>query len=438
MTTLAATSEQALFSRISRRLLPFLFVLYIISFLDRVNVSYAGKQMQHDLATNGLNEKVFGTGAGIFFLGYFLFEIPSNLILQKVGARRWIARIMLTWGLVATAMMLVRGPRSFYGIRILLGLAEAGFFPGMILYLTYWFPAERRARAVATFMTATAVAGVLGSLISSLILAKLDGVGGLHGWQWVFLLEGFPSIVLGFVVLQILPDSPADAHWLSAAEVELLAQRMVREHHTAGHRAADLLSALFHPRVWLLTAVYFCIALGMYCVGFWLPQLIGAAWPGHSVPQVTLMSGIPYAAAAIGMVLVSRHSDKTGERRMHTSVCLGAGALGAVASALFHQPAIAVISFSLVALGIWCSVGPFWSLPPAFLAGTGAAGGIAFINSIGNLGGFVGPYIFGTIKLRTGSFTLAYWALAGFMAAGAIGVLLVPHKPQPPSAETLV
>jgi MFS family permease len=415
---LSTAEERALFSRISRRLLPLLFILYVVSYLDRMNVSFAGLQLRRDLEPVGLGARAFGIGSGIFFLGYFLFEIPSNLILVRVGARRWIARIMLTWGVIATAMMFVRGPRSFYVLRFLLGLAEAGFFPGVILYLTYWFPARRRARAVAFFMTATAASGVFGALVSTAILG-LDGRLGLHGWQWIFLLEGLPALALAFVVLRMLPNGPQDARWLSDAERTMLGELLKEEDRTGRHRSSDLLAAFSRPRVWLLTCVYFSIALGMYCVSFWLPQLIAAAWPGHADWQVTLVSGGPYAVAAIIMVLVGRSSDRTGERRLHVSLSLLAAAAGAAASAAFHSPLIALIAFALVTVGIWSAIGPFWGIPPAFLAGTAAAAGIALINSFGNLGGFLGPSIFGAVKQRTGSFAVAFWILCGILLLGA-------------------
>jgi ACS family tartrate transporter-like MFS transporter len=418
------TDESELFRKISRRLLPFLFILYVVSYLDRMNVSFAGLSMRRDLAANGLTAQVFGVGSGIFFWGYFLFEVPSNLLLQRFGARKWIARIMFTWGLIATAMMLVRGPRSFYALRFLLGLAEAGFFPGMILYLTYWYPAARRARAISIFMTATAASGVFGALVSAAILS-LEGHAGLRGWQWLFLLEGLPAIALAVAVLKFLPNGPQDARWLSDEERSSLADLLARDHRAAGHRTRDLLSAVVHPGVWLLTSVYFCVALGMYCVSFWLPQLIAAAWPGHKDWQVTLISGGPYAVAAVGMILVGRSSDRTGERRWHAAISLLVAALGAAASAAFHQPVIALIAFSLVAMGIWSAIGPFWSLPPSFLAGTAAAGGIALINSFGNLGGFLGPSLFGAIKQQTGSFTDAYWMLAAILALGGVLVCFV-------------
>ena len=418
----SASEESALFSKISRRLLPFLFILYVASYLARVNVGFAGLSMKRDLDLAGLTAERFGLGLGLFFIGYLLFEIPSNLILEKVGARKWIARIMLTWGLVAMAMALVRGPRSFYLLRILLGVAEAGFFPGVILYLTYWYPPSRRARAVATFMIATAVSLVAGALVSALIL-RLDGVANLHGWQWLFILEGLPSAILAVFVFFYLPDSPADAHWMTDADRALLADTFTREQAAARHHVGDLFKALVHGRVWLLTGVYFMVALGMYCVGLWLPLLLAGAWPGHNDKTYTLLSAIPYAVAAIGMVIIARSSDRTGDRRWHAAFCLfgsAIGAAGAAASASLHQPALTLASFSLVALGIWGAIGPFWAMPGAFLAGTGAAGGIALINSVGNLGGFLGPYIFGYVKQHTGSFTAALWILAGLLTLGGI------------------
>jgi ACS family tartrate transporter-like MFS transporter len=435
-----ASNESALFAKISRRLLPFLFLLYVVSYLARVNVSFAGLSMKRDLDSHGLTAERFGLGLGLFFVGYLLFEIPSNLILEKVGARKWIARIMLTWGLVAMAMALVRGPRSFYALRILLGVAEAGFFPGVILYLTYWYPPSRRARAVATFMTATAVSGVAGALVSTAIL-RLDGVQNLHGWQWLFVLEGLPSVLLSGVVLLLLSDGPANARWMSDADRGLLADAFAREHGPAQRHVGDLARALTHPRVWLLTSVYFTVALGMYCVSLWLPLLLSAAWPGHKDMHYTLLSAIPYAVAAIGMVAIARNSDRTGDRRRHAAICLlGAalGAAGAAASASLHQPAVTLAAFSLTALGIWGSIGPFWAMPPAFLAGTAAAGGIALINSVGNLGGFLGPYIFGYVKQRTGSFTTALWILAGILAFGAIlaSILRLPPTPSPSGRRT--
>lgn len=419
-------SDRLLFAKVAWRLLPFLFLLYVVSYLDRVNVSFAGLQMRRDLAASGFNDAAYGFGSGIFFLGYFLFEIPSNLILQRVGARKWICRIMVTWGIISACMMFVRGPRSFAALRFLLGFAEAGFFPGVILYLTYWFPARRRARAVALFMTATAISGVIGSLVSSRLLG-LEGVGALHGWQWLFIAEGTPAVLLGVVVLLALPDGPREAGWLADEErARLDALLAVDPDAASHHRATDLSAALTHGRVWLLTGVYFCVALGLYCVSLWVPQLIKQAWPGHTDQQVSLLTAIPYGAAAIGMVLVGLHSDHTGERRWHVAGSLLVGAAGAaIAACVHHDPPVAVAAFSLAALGIWSAFGPFWSLPSTFLAGTAAAAGIALVNSVGNLGGFVGPVVFGYFKQQTGGFARALWTLAAVLGAGAVLVLFV-------------
>ncbi|MDB5330064.1 MAG: major facilitator superfamily 1 [Phycisphaerales bacterium] len=423
-------ADRLLFAKIAWRLLPFLFLLYVVSYLDRVNVSFAGLQMKHDLAGTGFGDAAYGIGGGVFFLGYFLFEIPSNLILERVGARAWICRIMLTWGVISACMMFVEGPKSFYLMRFLLGLAEAGFFPGVILYLTYWFPATRRARAVALFMTATAASGVIGSLVSYKLLG-LEGRGGLHGWQWLFLLEGVPAVLLGVVVMLVLPNGPKDARWLSDAQRDRLGELMACEQDGAAyHRATDLAASLSHGRVWLLTGIYFCIALGLYCVSLWVPELIRQAWPGHTNQQVVLMTAIPYSAAAIGMVLVALHSDRTGERRWHVAGSLFVGAAGAaVSAAVNYHPAVAVAALSVAALGIWSAFGPFWSMPPAFLAGTAAAAGIALVNSVGNLGGFVGPSLFGLIKEHTGGFAGALWTLAAVLAAGGVLVLQVKLPP---------
>ncbi|HET6248397.1 MAG TPA: MFS transporter [Tepidisphaeraceae bacterium] len=420
-------SDRLMFAKIASRLLPFLFILYLISYLDRTNLSFASIPMTADLKSAGFNDWVFGFGSGIFFLGYALFEIPSNLILERVGARVWMCRIMLTWGVISACMMFVRGPNSFYGLRFLLGLAEAGFFPGMILYLTYWFPAARRARAVAMFMTATALSGVFGGPLSGLILRYLSGKAHLPGWQWLFLAEGIPAIALGFVVLWILPNGPKDAHWLSPAERARLNELLIADRPAAGSGHSHSLSrAILDLRVWLLTFVYFCISVGLYCVTFWLPKIINQAWPGHAAWQVSFMSAIPYGAAAIAMVCVGLHSDHTGERRWHAVLSLLAGAGGAVAAAFFaHTPLMSLIALSVTAMGIWSAFGPFWSMPSAFLGGTAAAGGIALINSLGCLGGWVGPAMVGWLKSANGNFSAGLWMIATVLAAGAVGAYFV-------------
>src|SRR3989442_2451099 len=304
----------AVLGKAPRRLIPFMFVLYVVAYLDRINVGFAALQMRADL---GFDDRIYGLGAGIFFVGYFLFEVPSNLLLERLGARLGIARIMVTWGLIASAMMLVRGARSFSLLRFLLGVAEAGFFPGMILYLTYWFPAAERAHAVARFMTATATAGVVGGPISGALLA-MDGVGGLRGWQWLFLVEGLPAVVLGLVVLAYLPDGPASASWLTHEERRSLAARLGPEQAIEAHHAATIGEALADRRVWRLAVLYFVLVTGLYGVGLWLPQIVkGLSGLGDVIVRV--VSAVPYLAAAGGMVVVGRHSDRTARRRLHVA-----------------------------------------------------------------------------------------------------------------------
>jgi ACS family tartrate transporter-like MFS transporter len=412
-------------ARITRRLIPFLFLLYIVAYLDRVNVGFAALQMKADL---GFSDAVYGLGAGIFFLGYFLFEVPSNLILERVGPRWWIARIMISWGLISSAMMFVRGELAFHALRFLLGVAEAGFFPGMILYLTYWFPAAERARAVALFMTATAMAGVVGGPLSGALL-EMDGIGGLAGWQWLFLIEGLPAVALGFVVLRVLCDRPEQAQWLEPHERSWLVARLAAERETVAtsHRNIELRRAIAEPRVWSLVVLYFALIIGIYAVSLWLPQIV-AGLARMSPLTVGLVTAIPYLVASIGMVVVGRHSDRSGERRWHIAGPALAGAVGFAASASVEDPVLALASLSLAALGIWSALGPFWTVPPSFLAGTAAAGGIALINSIGNLGGFVGPYALGLLKQATGTFRLGFLLLALSLLVVAALALRLPRE----------
>jgi ACS family tartrate transporter-like MFS transporter len=404
-----------------RRLLPFLFLLYVVAYLDRVNVGFAALQMN---AALGLSAAVYGLGAGIFFVGYTLFEVPSNLLLERLGARVWIARIMITWGLVSAAMMFVQGPASFYALRLLLGIAEAGFFPGIILYLTYWFPAAERARATAYFMTATALAGVVGGPISGALLT-MDGMLGLAGWQWMFLLEGLPATLLGLIVLRVLPNGPAEAAWLTLPEREALIDRLQEDSAVAVDLQHGLAGAFRSRRVWLLCALYFCLVCGLYGISFWLPQLLRgqSAW---SDLRVGVASALPYLAAAIVMVAVAAHSDRTGERRWHTAIPLWTGALGFAVSSQAPSAAGALAALTLAAM-MWAAFGPFWTLPPAFLRGTAAAGGIALVNSVGNTGGFAGPYMVGFVKDWTGRFEAGLLLLAAVLATGGCLALLVPR-----------
>lgn len=424
-----ATGELArrTLAKVRRRLIPFMFLLYIVSYLDRVNVGFAALQMNADL---GFSATVYGLGAGIFFLSYVLFEVPSNIVLERVGARLWIARIMISWGIVSAGSMFVSGVASFYTLRFLLGAAEAGFFPGMILYLTYWIPQAERARAVALFMTATAMAGVVGGPISGALLG-MDGIGGLRGWQWLFVIEGVPSIVLGVVVLFWLTDRPEHARWLDEDERRWLSTTMADERASLAGRGVDRAMGAFRSaRVWWLSLVYFTLVIGLYGISFWLPQIIQGLSTMTDF-QVGIVSAVPYLVATLVMVVVGTYSDRSGARRGPVAGCALAGAVGFVASAWFTNPVWSLASLSLAAAGIWGALGPFWTLPAAFLSGTAAAAGIALINSAGNVGGFLGPYLLGAVKDRTQSFGSGLVVLAVLMAVGGVVTLRLRDRTAP-------
>jgi ACS family tartrate transporter-like MFS transporter len=410
-----------------RRLLPFLFLLYVVSYLDRVNVGFAALQMN---AAIGLSDVTYSLGAGIFFLSYTLFEVPSNIILARVGARLWIARIMITWGLVSASMMFVNSAGSFYALRFALGAAEAGFFPGIIYCLTRWFPSDERARAIAGFMTAVVVAGMIGGPLSGFLLS-LGGVGGLAGWQWLFVLEGLPAIVLGFVVLRALPEQPSDALWLTPAERAALTARLEDENTGRAIVVRSFGGAVASGRVWLLAVVYFTIPVALYAMGFWLPQIIKAA-AGGSDAMAGVLTAIPYAVAAIGMVVVGRHSDRTGERRWHIAVCAVVAGLAFTASAFVGGIVPSLAALSLAMLGLASMLGPFWTLATSTMSGVGAAAGIALVNSVGNIGGFVGPTIIGFIRDATHSFSAGLVSVGAVLAAGGLLVLAV-NQPEKPS-----
>lgn len=417
------TTPESALRKVRWRLIPFLFLLYIVAYLDRVNVGFAGIDMSEDL---GFSAAVYGLGSGIFFLSYTLFEVPSNLILARVGVRVWIARIMFTWGICSTAMLLVNNQATFYLLRFLLGIAEAGFFPGIILYLTHWFPARERARAVGLFMTATAMAGVIGAPISSALL-RLDGAIGLHGWQWLFLIEGLPAILLAPLVLTYMTERPADARWLTAEERAWLTREMDAEHAETEHAHVTLRAALTSPRLWIVSLPYFCVVIAFYGVTFWLPQILQAG-SSYSAAMVVLLSAIPYVAATAGLVVVGANSDRLRERRWHVAVPCLIGATGFALTVLAPPtPAFALTTLSIAAFGIWGTLGPFWAIPTAFLRGTAAAGGIALVNSIGNVGGFVGPYAMGWIREATGGFSAGLLTLGGVLVLGAIIVLSLPE-----------
>jgi MFS transporter, ACS family, tartrate transporter len=413
------TSESAL-RKVHWRLIPFLFLLYIVAYLDRVNVGFASIDMNRDLR---FSDTVYGLGSGIFFISYTLLEVPSNLMLARVGARLWIARIMFSWGVLSTAMIFVDSPLRFYVIRFLLGAAEAGFFPGIILYLTQWFPQRERARAVGLFMTATAMAGVIGAPLSSALL-RLDGSWGLRGWQWLFIVEGVPAILLVPVVLLYMTERPADAKWLSVHEREWLTREMAAEHAETSTSIVTLRGALGTLRLWIVSLPYFCIVIAFYGIAFWLPQLVQSMSTLGSA-TIVLLSAIPYVAATIGLVVVGSRSDRARERRRHVAGSCLIGAAGFVLTVLAPAtPAFALMTLSIAAFGIWGTLGPFWAIPTAMLRGTAAAGGIALVNSIGNVGGFVGPYLMGWIRVASGgSFNAGLLTLAAILVVGAVVAL---------------
>lgn len=409
------------------RLLPFLILLYIVSYLDRINVSFAALTMNRDL---GLSQTAYGFGAGIFFLGYVLFEVPSNLILVKTGPRIWIARIMTTWGLATMAMTLTAGPTSFAALRFVLGVAEAGFFPGIILYLTYWFPQAYRAKAVALFMTATPVAGLIGSPVSGWLLG-LHGLGGLAGWQWLFILEGLPAVLLGVIVFFRLPGDPAEAAWLSPEERQAVTLALEAENRAiASRHLSGLGEGLTNPKVWLGGWVYFCMVVAMYGLVMWLPQIIARALPEAPIMTVSLLVMIAYAFAIVGMVAIGASSDRRGERRFHVMGSLVLCLAGLLLLASGTGLAVILPGACLAAMGIWGMIAPFWSLTTAFLTGQAAAAGIALINSLGNLGGFAGPSIIGAVKAHTGHFSLSFLFIAGLIAVaiGSVAVMRPPKK----------
>jgi ACS family tartrate transporter-like MFS transporter len=419
--------ERSTMRHVTWRLLPFLLLLYIISWLDRVNVSFAKLQMGPDL---GIGDAAYGFGAGIFFISYALCEVPSNLLLARFGARRWIARIMITWGLISAGMMFVTGPTSFYVMRFLLGAAEAGFLPGIIYYLSHWFPRTHRANAVSWFMIGIPLSVVFGGPLSGWIMQSMDEYLGLHGWQWMFVVEGLPAVLLGVVVLWFLTEKPAEARWLSAEQRKWLSERIETEHAEAHVRhGLQLRAALLHPTVWLLAVIMFCCQTGSYGLTFWVPAIVDGL-SGYTEFEVGLFSAIPYIAAAAGMVLVGMSSDRTGERFYHVAVPSVVGAAGFIAVGMFGSPGLAMAALAVAAVGDYSTRGPFWALPGKFLTGTALAGSIALINSMGAVGGVVGPSAVGWLKQETGSFLGPMVMLSGVLVLGAILTLFLRRLPQ--------
>src|SRR5882724_6833445 len=415
--------ETSTIRAISWRLIPFLVLAYFLAYLDRVNLGFAALTMNAELKFSPV---VFSWGAGIFFIGYFIFEVPSNLALEKFGASRWIARIMVTWGIISALMAMVSGVWSFYGLRFLLGVAEAGFFPGIILYRTYWYPAEYRARFLAAFAIAVPVSTVIGAPISGLLLG-LDGAMGLKGWQWLFIIEGVPSVLLGVVTWFYLTDRPEKADWLTAEQKAWLAAKLQAE--IATKQAASHMTlgqALSSPKVITLSVIYFGFVGALYGMQFWLPQIVKAF--GLTNAQTGFVTAIPFLFGTIAMILWARHSDATRERVAHVGGPLLLTAAALAISSYITDPTITMVMLIVAAIGIFCTFGVFWTLPTAWLSGTAAAGAIALINSIGNLAGFGGPFLIGWIKDSTGSTANGLLALAVLPLIGALLVFLGGHE----------
>lgn len=422
---LTPEESRILFSKITWRLIPLLFICYIIAYIDRINIGFTKLQLQEVL---GVDERVFGSvygiGAGLFFIGYFLFEVPSNLIMQRVGARIWIARIMIVWGIVSMSMLFIHSTTAFYSVRFLLGVAEAGFYPGVILYLTYWFPDKERAHTVALFATGTVIAGIIGSPLSGAIL-ELHNKGGLEGWQWLFLLEGIPAVLMGLVVFFTLPNRPQSVRWLTPTEKVWIQSRLEEESLQSRGKAHFRLSEAFMSgRIWLLCFIYFLLNIGIYGYEMWLPSII-KEFSGLSYSLVGLINAIPYLIAMVFIILTGYHSDRTGERRWHVAIAAFSAALGFGLSAWLQNPYFAMAALMMALIGLKSAIAPFWALSTTFLSGTAAAGGIALINSVGNLGGFVGPTLVGVVIDKTGNMSISLWILGGSLLLMGILILLI-------------
>ncbi len=415
--------EEATYLKVTWRLIPLLLLCYIVAYLDRVNVGFAKLQMAGEL---GFSDAVYGLGAGMFFIGYFFFEVPSNIILHRVGARVWIARIMVTWGIVSGGMMFIQTETQFYVMRFLLGLAEAGFFPGIILYLTYWYPSHRRARIVSMFMTGIPLAGVIGGPLSGWIMKSWDQVNGLHGWQWMFLLEAIPSVLIGVVVYFYLDDRITSAKWLKDEERDLLQKRIEEEESDKEH--VPMMQVFKSGRMWTMSAIYFTMAMSLYGVSFWLPTIIKGMGVTDNF-EIGMLSSLPWIASVFSMLLFARSADKMRERRWHVIVPMLMGSTGLILSVLLSSNHyLSFAALILACMGIVSAIPLFWSLPTAFLVGAGAAAGIAAINSIANLAGFLAPYLVGWLKQLTSSTDSGMYMLAAALVIGAAITLMVPAK----------
>ncbi|MEN8500921.1 MULTISPECIES: MFS transporter [Paraburkholderia] len=424
----AAAHDDLLYRKVSLRIIPFLFVCYVVSFLDRINIGFAQLQMKHDL---GFSDAMYGLGAAVFYVGYVLCEVPSNLLLARFGARRTFTRIMLLWGVASVGMMLVSKPAHFYLLRFMLGVFEAGFFPGIVLYLTYWYPARRRAAVLSIFFAGVAVAGVLGGLVSGWIMRDMGGVWGMFGWQWMFIIEGAPAIVLGLIAAFYLVDGPQHASWLNADEkAQLIAQRDEdRRPISDAHSSRALIQALRNPRVYLFAFIYFSLTCASLTLSFWMPLMI-RDFGIHDVLAISLYSVVPNAVGAVGLILIARHSDRRGERRRHFAACtIGGGiALSLLTLHLSSFPAMLAI-LSLAAVLIFAALPIFWTVPSSYLSGTVAAAGIALISSIGITSGIVSPWVIGLIKTHTGSMDNALYVLTALLfVSGAALLIGVPKE----------
>jgi D-galactonate transporter len=418
----APQTEERTYRKVTIRIVPFLFICYLAAYLDRVNVGFAKLQMLHEL---NFSETVYGFGAGIFFLGYVLFEVPSNVIMHKVGARLWIARIMITWGLISGGMAFVHTAWTFYLLRFLLGVAEAGFIPGILLYLTYWYPAQRRGRITALFLTAIPMASIFGGPLSGWILNEVSGAHGFSGWQWLFLLETIPSLLLGIVTLLYLDDRVASVNWLDDDEKRIIADNIAREDQEK--EGLSHLSAAFKtPRVWLLGLIYFCLASGIYIISFWLPTLIKQT--GVSDPlQIGLLTAVPYVAAIIAMIAVNSHADRVRERRWHTLIPALVTACGLILAAwAANNTLLAMAGLVLATAGASTAQSSFWTFPAAFLGGAAAAAGIALINSLGNIAGFASTFLVGWMTDLTHSTSASLYFFAALLVVGAALILTIP------------
>ena len=409
------TRSDRILNRAAWRLIPFMVLMYVVSFLDRVNISFAALQMNQDL---GFSPQVYGFASGIFFFGYFLFEVPSNLMLQKVGARLWMCRICVTWGLLSMLTAFVKDPVSFSVVRFLLGAAEAGLYPGMILYMTYWFPASTRARFIALFLAAVPLANVIGAPISGWLLG-LSG-HGLAGWQWMLILEGIPSLICGVVALWLLPDGPAKAKWLNEDDKRVIAARLAAEPPGALHGFKEM---LLDKRIWILMIPDFSIVIALYGLNLWQPQMIKAM--GYTNIQTGFIVALPYLLAMGAMVGLGYSSDKRGERAWHVAFGAFAGAIGMAGAVLLTNHNAIFASLCLACCGIYAALAVFWTLPSSLLRGTAAAAGLALLNSFSNLGGFFGPYLIGWARQATGNFTLGMLLLSGMLVLAGVSVIVI-------------